>query len=97
MTDRSSWWDEVDADLAAAGAEDTRALPDPWATAEPDAPALTADQQAFLAGLDDQPGVPRLQGLGAPVAEAGCDPALADPGPGTPTGSPPGDSAPDGS
>ncbi len=65
MTDRSSWWDDVDADLKKAGAEDTEELPDPWAAAAVELPALTADQEAFLAGLEDQPSVPRLTGLSA--------------------------------
>jgi hypothetical protein len=60
-----TWWDDVDDDLAAAGAEEPEELPDPWAEAAGDVarPALTADQEAFLAGLDDQPAVPRLSGF----------------------------------
>jgi hypothetical protein len=86
MADRSTWWDEVDAELSAAGAAGSDA-PDPWRDDVPEAPALTADQQAFLEGLADQPAVPRLTGWGA-------DPADAPPEPGDrrdPTGSPPGD------
>jgi hypothetical protein len=70
MTDRTSWWDEVDASLAAAGAESAEEPPDPWAGAAVEVPDLTQDQQAFLAGLEDQHPVPRLTGL---VADEGDD------------------------
>ena len=49
---------------------------DPWAGADVGDAGLTEDQVAFLAGLADQPPVPRLEG---------------DRMPGEPTGSSPGD------
>jgi hypothetical protein len=72
-TGRDPWWDDVDAEITALADEavgeperepDGRDLPDPWAAIAPDAGQLTAEQAAFLAGLGDQPGVPRLAGLG---------------------------------
>jgi hypothetical protein len=87
VTDRSSWWDDLDAELAAGDA------PDPWAHEVPDAPALTPDQTAFLIGLEDQPPVPRLTGVGEGF-DADTDPR--EPGDALPsTGSPPGDTASD--
>jgi hypothetical protein len=55
------WWQLVEDHLSALGhgADATGGEPAPWSDASPGAPALTAEQRAFLAG-DDQPGVPRL-------------------------------------
>jgi hypothetical protein len=55
---RRPWWDHVDTAVEDAA----RDLPDPWHDDDP-LPALTHDQEAFLAGLEDQPAVPRLTGL----------------------------------
>jgi hypothetical protein len=54
------WWESVEQHVA----ERDVTAPDPWGDADlvqlADA-ALTAEQTAFLAGLDDQPAVPRLR------------------------------------
>jgi hypothetical protein len=55
------WWQLVEDHLNAlereTGTGDDEAAP--WSDASTGAPALTAEQRAFLAG-DDQPGVPRI-------------------------------------
>jgi hypothetical protein len=86
-----AWWEDVDADVDAAGAEDASDLPDPWAADDRPAPALTPDQEAFLVGLEDQPPVPRLSGLAPDDLAADGDDG--DDGPGA-TGSLPGDIRP---
>lgn len=86
MADRSTWWDDVDAELAARGT----AADDPWSDGLPDAPWLTVDQEAFLVGLEDQPPVPRLTGVGERGSVDGASPEPGDAG--RATGSPPGDS-----
>jgi hypothetical protein len=68
MTDqtppRTEWWRAVEEHLEALfDDEHGESLPqpsDPWAHSHPDAPDLTSEQRALLAGADDQPGVPRL-------------------------------------
>jgi hypothetical protein len=59
--ERTDWWRLVEDHLAVlsleSGAEGGESAP--WSDTEPAAPALTAEQRAFLAG-DDQPGVPRI-------------------------------------
>lgn len=82
MTD---WWRAVEQELARDEHERSE-LPDPWGQLFPaDAgagPSLTAAQEAFLAGLGDQPAVPRLGGLsGGPDHDGQAEPA-ADAGPG---------------
>jgi hypothetical protein len=59
-----TWWEDLHDGVEAAEAHD---LPDPWADADEDGddPGLTPDQQAFLAGLEDQPSIPRLTGIEA--------------------------------
>jgi hypothetical protein len=57
------WWTGIEAEIAAATADDAETLPDPWADLTELSPVLTSDQAAFLAGLDDQPGVSRLRNL----------------------------------
>lgn len=91
MTDPSArgapWWEAV---------ADAITERDPWADRIEPATDLTDDQRALLVGLDDQPPVPRLHGLGdgdqPPVPRPAAAPAAA-PGaePGTATGSVPGD------
>jgi hypothetical protein len=57
-----SFWDAIErhvADLDESGDAET---PDPWAEVEVEAPGLTEEQVAHLAGLEDQPPVPRLKG-----------------------------------
>ncbi len=58
-----SLWDAIEAKLAELD-EDRGAghTPDPWATVEVDDPGLTDAQVAHLAGIEDQPPVPRLEG-----------------------------------
>ena len=58
--ERRVWWRLVEDHLALLSRESETAAgdPAPWSDAAP-APALTAEQRAFLAG-DDQPGVPRI-------------------------------------
>jgi hypothetical protein len=87
MTDRSTWWEDVDAELLAAESS----APDPWGDQVPAATSLTADQEAFLLGLADQPAVPRLRGVGE--EPTGAEDASEPGGPDRSTGSPPGDTA----
>ena len=58
---RAGWWQLVEDHLTAleheAGTEHDETAP--WSDTSTGAPALTAEQRAFLAG-DDQPGVPRI-------------------------------------
>ena len=61
MTRRSHrWWHGVDAEGEDPGSERGR---EPWADRPRRAAALTTAQQAVLAGLDDQPDGPRLDGI----------------------------------
>ncbi len=59
MTARARrWWHGVEAE-----ADDPAGVRDPWADQQLLVAALTTDQRAVLAGLDDQPDGPRLDGL----------------------------------
>ncbi len=66
-----SYWDEIDQQVTDAEAEASD-KPDPWADRADTDPALTEAQLAFLEGLADQPGVPRI--TGDPTGEATGDP-----------------------
>jgi hypothetical protein len=56
-----AWWDDVEDGIDAVTRD--HALPDPWPSpAGAPCSTLTADQEAFLAGLEDQPPVPRFSG-----------------------------------
>lgn len=60
MTRRARrWWHGVEAE-----AGDPTGTPEPWADHDGAAATLTVDQRAVLAGLDDQPPPPHLDGLG---------------------------------
>lgn len=52
------FWQELERLLDDADGQAER--PDPWGGAEVGEPALTDEQVAFLAGLEDQPPVPHL-------------------------------------
>jgi hypothetical protein len=90
------WWQLVEDHLSALGQEidATGHEAAPWSDAATGAPALTAEQRAFLAG-DDQPGVPRLtqpdhrRNDQPPVPRFGASDAA--PAPGSTTGNIPGD------
>lgn len=63
------WWASV-VDHVAAREDDA---PDPWADVALSPAALTADQESFLAGFDDQPPPPHVAAadpLGAGGAES---------------------------
>lgn len=62
MSDTPSFWDEIQAHIAAL--EETES--DPWADADAGDAALTQEQVAFLEGLADQPPPPRLKDGSAP-------------------------------
>ncbi|HEY8543455.1 MAG TPA: hypothetical protein VIL36_00345 [Acidimicrobiales bacterium] len=63
MTRRTQrWWHGVEAELP-GDTGDLGGTPEPWADRAGAVAALTADQRALLAGLDDQPAPPRLDGL----------------------------------
>jgi len=88
------WWQLVEDHLSAlereTGTGDDEAAP--WSDASTGAPALTAEQRAFLAG-DDQPGVPRLTHPDhAPDDQPPVPRFGASAPPGTTTGNIPGDS-----
>jgi hypothetical protein len=91
MTARARrWWHGVEAE-----ADDPDGVRDPWADHPLLAEVLTAAQQAVLAGLDDQPDGPRLDGT---PDEAGLDQPVVPrfrpgPAPGNGTGNAPGDPA----
>ena len=100
MTRRARrWWHGVDAD-----ASDPTGTPDPWADRSGTAATLTADQRAVLAGLDDQPAQPHLDGVVGDDDHAHDQPGVPHlrgsvpdgPGehPGNGTGNPPGDPGP---
>jgi hypothetical protein len=57
---RRDWWQLVEQqlDAVATGDRDGSAVEDPWDDGSA-APALTDAQRALLAGIDDQPHVPR--------------------------------------
>ena len=81
MTRRAKpWWQGVEAE-----AEDPGEVRDPWADQPLLAAALTTAQRAVLAGLDDQPAGPRLDGLLAelPESAAGSDDRGSDGGGGS--------------
>jgi len=67
---RDPWWDDVEDEIIAVqdtpDGESGGDLPDPWASVAPAVGELTAEQAAFLAGLEDQPAVPRLSGISGP-------------------------------
>ena len=68
--DRSPWWRLVEAEVERRqDLESDDELDDPWAEAGPATPALTDAERDRLAGLDDQPGVARLAGMGASDAD----------------------------
>jgi hypothetical protein len=56
MSDQTGWWQSIEEHLA----ERESAAPDPWGDDAVEPSTLTADQEAFLAGLADQPVPPRL-------------------------------------
>jgi hypothetical protein len=56
MTEQGGWWQSIEEHLA----EREAAAPDPWGEDAVEEPALTDDQEAFLAGLADQPAPSRL-------------------------------------
>ena len=55
---RRSWWDELNDGVEGVTEGE---LPDPWAETDDEETALTPDQEAFLAGLEDQPAIIRLR------------------------------------
>jgi hypothetical protein len=61
---RSAWWRLVEAEVERRQAIEND-LDDPWGDAPPATEALTEAQRERLAGLDDQPAVPRLAGTTA--------------------------------
>lgn len=59
---RRDWWQLVEEHLESADADDHEAGPsvdDPWGD-DSASPTLTEEQRALLAGIDDQPKVPRV-------------------------------------
>lgn len=85
MTPRTpTWWQGV---TDAAG--DPGDAPEPWADRPLVTPALTADQRAVLAGLDDQPAGARLDGWAH--EDTADQPAIPRWRPGNGTGNAPGD------
>jgi hypothetical protein len=62
MSETPSFWDEIEAYVAALDGTE----PDPWAEADVGAAALTDEQVAFLEGLADQPPLPRLHDSSPP-------------------------------
>jgi hypothetical protein len=100
VTPRSRpWWHGVEAESESQAEPDTkpdtesRTLRDPWADHALRPAALTTAQEAVLAGLDDQPDGPRLDGLD-PDGGAEDQPAVPRLRPGNGTGNAPGDPAP---
>jgi hypothetical protein len=65
------WWHGVEAEAEPGDPPGPAATRDgerePWADRALGVAALTADQRALLAGLDDQPDQPHLDGLLAPA------------------------------
>ena len=58
-----SFWDAIEQHVTELDESDgTDDVPDPWADVELDDPELTDEQVAHLAGLEDQPPVPHLEG-----------------------------------
>jgi hypothetical protein len=98
--EQPGWWQLVEDHLTALEREgETRDdAAAPWSDASTGAPALTAEQRAFLAG-DDQPGVPRIappdhrRNDQPPVPRFGVSEAGSTSGsaPGSTTGNIPGD------
>jgi hypothetical protein len=78
VTERS-WWESIEEHLA--DRED--GAPDPWADRDAvEGDVLTDDQEAFLAGLADQPAPPRIA---MHDAETGNSPGDCEPGPDVPS------------
>jgi len=103
MTRRARrWWQDIAAEAAEApeptDTTEPRPPSDPWADRAGAAATLTADQRAVLAGFDDQPAPPHIDGLDGHDDDQPAVPHLrgADPGtaPGNGTGNPPGDPGP---
>ncbi|HEV7761599.1 MAG TPA: hypothetical protein VGO78_21480 [Acidimicrobiales bacterium] len=94
MTPRSRpWWHGVEveaADPEATTPDDVAR--EPWADQPLDVAALTPAQRAALAGLDDQPPAPHLDGVAALSDESSDQPSVPRlrPGTGTGTGTGPG-------
>jgi hypothetical protein len=95
VTPRSRpWWHTVEAEADDQVPTDAPpAVRDPWADHPLRPVALTTAQEAVLAGLDDQPDGPRLDGV-APDAGAEDQPVVPRLRPGNGTGNAPGDPAP---
>lgn len=62
------WWASI-VDHVAAHEDDA---PDPWADVTLSSAALTADQESFLGGLDDQPPPPHV-GEADPLGAGGAE------------------------
>jgi|GEM_PF-3711444 len=77
----SRWWRAVEAEIVRRQepGDGDPPLPDPWADAIPDVPALTEEQQDLLGGLADQPRVARLHGLGSEDIAGSTDDDLSAP------------------
>jgi hypothetical protein len=103
MTRRSRpWWHGVEAEAVDPGAVDSEAVDpeatgtadaarEPWADQPLDVAALTPGQRAALAGLDDQPPAPHLDGVATPSDQPSVPRLRPGTGPGNGTGSAPGD------
>ena len=56
MSEQAGWWQSIEEHVAERESE----APDPWGDDAVETSELTDDQEAFLAGLADQPVPPRL-------------------------------------
>jgi hypothetical protein len=83
MTDQGerSWWQSIEEHIAEREAD----APDPWADRQvaDEEGTLTHDQEAFLAGLSDQPAPPHLTARGG--VETGNSPGDEGTGPDVPS------------
>jgi hypothetical protein len=73
--DEVRWWESVEHHVETRDAD----APDPWGDTELAEPALTAEQTAFLSGLDDQPAVPRLRETGNSPGDEPAPPGVPSP------------------